>query len=101
MPVIELAHLSEAERRAYVIADNRLAELAGWDREILAIELQALSEMELDFDLEITGFETAEIDLLLDDGDDGDATPPTILPEPGRAPRSPVPAMFGSSGATS
>ena len=42
VPVVELAHLSEAERRAYVIADNRLAELAGWDREILAIELQAL-----------------------------------------------------------
>ena len=39
---------------------HRLAELAGWDRDILAIELQALSDMELDFDLEITGFETAE-----------------------------------------
>ena len=63
VPVIELAHLSEAERRAYVIADNRLAELAGWDRDILAIEFQALSELDLDFDLEITGFETAELDL--------------------------------------
>ncbi|MFO1176017.1 MAG: ParB/Srx family N-terminal domain-containing protein [Paracoccaceae bacterium] len=55
-----------AERRAYVIADNRLAELAGWDREILKIEFQALAELDLDFDLEITGFETAELDLLLD-----------------------------------
>ncbi len=44
VPVIELAHLSEAERRAYIIADNRLAELAGWDRDILTIELQALSD---------------------------------------------------------
>ncbi|MEX0328918.1 MAG: site-specific DNA-methyltransferase [Ruegeria sp.] len=82
VPVIELAHLSEAERRAYVIADNRLAELAGWDREILAIELQALSEMDLDFDLEITGFETAEIDLLLDDDDAGDRDPADVVPEP-------------------
>lgn len=81
VPVIELAHLSEAERRAYVIADNRLAELAGWDREILAIELQALSEMELDFDLEVTGFETAEIDLLLDD-DVGERDPADVVPAP-------------------
>ena len=71
VPVIELAHLSDAERRAYVIADNRLAELAGWDRDILAIEFQALSELDLDFDLEITGFETAELDLLLDGPDIG------------------------------
>jgi len=82
VPVIELAHLSEAERRAYVIADNRLAELAGWDREILAIELQVLSDMELDFDLEITGFETAEIDLLLDDDDVSDRDPADDVPEP-------------------
>ncbi len=82
VPVIELAHLSDAERRAYVIADNRLAELAGWDQEILAIELQALSDMELDFDLEITGFETAEIDLLLEDGDASDRDPDDAVPEP-------------------
>jgi len=82
VPVIKLAHLSEAERRAYVIADNRLAELAGWDNEILAIELQALSEMDLDFDLEITGFETAEIDLLLDDDDVSDHDPADDVHEP-------------------
>ena len=75
VPVIELAHLSVAERRAYVIADNRLAELAGWDRDILAIELHALSELDLDFDLEITGFETAELDLLLDGPDADEADP--------------------------
>jgi hypothetical protein len=49
-----------------VIADNRLAENAGWDPEILKIELQNLSLADLDFDLEITGFETAEIDIILD-----------------------------------
>lgn len=75
VPVIELAHLSNAERRAYIIADNRLAELAGWDRDILAIELQTLSALDLDFDLEITGFETAELDLLLD-GSEANETDP-------------------------
>lgn len=87
MPVIELAHLSEAERRAYVIAANRLAELAGWDREFLAIELQALSDTELDFDLEITSFEAAEIDLLLDEGEGGNRDPAdeVLKPSPGPA----------------
>jgi DNA modification methylase len=85
VPTIELAHLSDAERRAYVIADNRLAELAGWDRDILTIELQSLADMELDFDLEITGFETAELDLLLDgdtgDGEDPDDVVPETMPD--------------------
>ena len=65
VPVLRLSHLSEAERRAYVIADNRLAEKAGWDREILAIELQGL--IDLSFEVELTGFATAEIDLVLDE----------------------------------
>jgi ParB-like chromosome segregation protein Spo0J len=64
VPTIRLEDLSEAEIRAYVIADNKLAENAGWDPEILALELQGLMELDLDFDLEITGFETAEIDVL-------------------------------------
>jgi len=86
VPVIKLAHLSDSERRAYVIADNRLAELAGWDHEILAIELQALSDMDLDFELEITGFETAEIDLLLDDVvGDHDSADDVHEPVPGPA----------------
>jgi len=57
VPTLRLSHLSAAEKRAYILADNRLAEKAGWDREILAIELQAL--IDLDFDVELTGFETA------------------------------------------
>lgn len=83
VPTIALAHLSAAERRAYVIADNRLAELAGWDREILALEFKALSELDLDFDLEVTGFETAELDVLLDGEFDTDVdnTVPVIAPE--------------------
>ncbi len=64
VPVLELAHLSEAERRAYVLADNRLAEAAGWDRGLLAVELQAL--IDVDFEVELTGFALAEIDGILD-----------------------------------
>ena len=62
VPCIRIEHLTDDQKRAYIIADNRLAELAGWDDELLAIELQHLSEVEIDFDVEITGFETAEID---------------------------------------
>jgi DNA modification methylase len=62
---VRLSHLSEAEKRAYVLADNKLAEKAGWDREILAIELQAL--VDLNFDVQLTGFEPAEVDLILEE----------------------------------
>ena len=48
VPTICLDHLTEAEKRAYIIADNRLAELAGWDKEILAIEFQHLTAMDID-----------------------------------------------------
>lgn len=65
VPTVRLSHLSEVERRAYVLADNKLALNAGWDREILAIELQSL--VDLEFDVEITGFSLAEIDLVLDE----------------------------------
>jgi ParB-like chromosome segregation protein Spo0J len=46
VPTIRLSHLSAADLRAYVIADNRLAQNAGWDREVLAIELQALTDLD-------------------------------------------------------
>ena len=64
-PCIRLTHLTQAERRAYAIADNRLAELASWDDEILAIELQELAALDLDFNLELTGFDGAPLDQLL------------------------------------
>ncbi|WP_297767767.1 site-specific DNA-methyltransferase [uncultured Roseovarius sp.] len=63
VPVIELAHLSEAQKRAYILADNRLAEQAGWDRELLSLELGELSE--LGVDLEGLGFAAGELDELL------------------------------------
>ncbi|MGN6716822.1 MAG: site-specific DNA-methyltransferase [Candidatus Binatia bacterium] len=65
VPTIKLSHLSDAEKRAYIIADNRLAEKAGWDRDLLALELQGL--IDIGFDVELTGFEMPEIDLLLDE----------------------------------
>jgi DNA modification methylase len=65
VPTIRLSHLSPSEVRAYVIADNRLAEKAGWDREMLRTELQGL--IALDFDVEITGFDAPEIDFMLDE----------------------------------
>jgi ParB-like chromosome segregation protein Spo0J len=59
-----LSHLSDAERRAYILADNKLAQNAGWDRELLALELQVL--IDLNFDVDLTGFGLAEIDMILD-----------------------------------
>ena len=66
LPVIRAGHLSPEHLRAFRLADNRLAENAGWNREALALELSELTGLELDFELELTGFETAEIDLILD-----------------------------------
>jgi len=64
LPVIVLEHLDDDEVRAYMLADNQLAVLAGWDDETLAIELQNL--VEVSFDLDVTGFEAAKIDFLID-----------------------------------
>jgi DNA modification methylase len=65
IPTVCLAGMTEAQIRAYVIADNRLAENAGWDSELLAIELQYLADLDLDFDVTITGFSMPEIDVLI------------------------------------
>ena len=59
VPVIELAHLSPTQKRAYILADNRIAENAGWDDELLRIELAELQES--DFDLALTGFDADEL----------------------------------------
>ena len=86
VPTLALSHLSETERRAYVLADNKLALNAGWDREMLAIELQGL--IDLDFDVELTGFSLAEVDFALDAAADAD-------PEAGDAPEDHVPLIEG------
>ena len=79
VPTLRLDHLSEAEKRAYVIADNLLAELAGWDKKLLAVEFAELQI--LDLDLSITGFDLGEIDIIIDAAD-------------GPAPEDIVPAVF-------
>ena len=82
IPTIRLDHLTEAQKRAYVIADNKLAELAGWDDELLALEFQYITEIDIDFSVEITGFETAEIDLLIESLEAGeDGSPEDEVPE--------------------
>ncbi|MBA0014130.1 MAG: site-specific DNA-methyltransferase [Nitrosospira sp.] len=69
VPVIELAHLSPTQKRAYILADNRLAESAGWDNELLSLELADLSAAE--FDLDLLGFSADELDKLLDSENTG------------------------------
>ncbi len=69
VPTIRIDHMTEAQKRAYIIADNRLAEIAGWDRELLALELQFLTNLELEFDATVTGFESPDIDVLIQELD--------------------------------
>jgi hypothetical protein len=66
VPTVRLEHLSEAQARAFMIADNRLTENSEWDERLLAEQLKELSTMELDFSLEATGFEVGEIDLRIE-----------------------------------
>ena len=87
VPCLRIEHMSEAEKRAYVIADNKLALNAGWDEEMLALELQGLLGTEgLGFDIGVIGFEVAEIDSLVEaltpeePGDPDDDAMPEIAP---------------------
>ena len=93
-PVIVLGHLTEAQRRAYRIADNKLTELGTWDEALLSAELNEL--LADDFDLSLVGFSDGELDKLLafvpdGDGEEGGAggsVPPVTIPEPPRNPAS-------------
>ena len=64
VPTVQIAYLSATQKRAYILADNRLAEKAGWDKEILAVELQGL--LADGFEVVLTGFEAPDIDVILD-----------------------------------
>jgi DNA modification methylase len=89
VPVIELAHMTEAQKRAYVLADNQLAVNAGWDEALLRLELADLSE--LGFDLGLVGFGEGELERLLagdgrtglSDDDEAPALPERAVSEPG------------------
>ena len=83
IPCVRLEHMTQAQKRAYVLADNKLALNAGWDEELLAEELEAILGDEAGFDVSITGFTLAEVDSLIEakfveeDGDPAD----DLLPE--------------------
>ena len=66
VPTIRLEHLSDAQLRAFMITDNRLTLVSEWDDSLLAQQLKTLAEVELDFNLEVTGFEMAEIDAMIE-----------------------------------
>ncbi len=82
IPVIIFDYLTPAQKRAYLIADNRIAEQAGWDRELLAVELGELIELlpAEGLDVTLTGFEVAEIDLLIADMATSPPAPEDVLP---------------------
>jgi DNA modification methylase len=84
VPCVRLSHLSEADKKAYVIADNRLAEKSGWNNEILAIELQHL--VDIGFDVDLTGFEPAETDLIIEGIGEESDQPENLAPEPADGP---------------
>ena len=85
VPTVRLEHLTDAERRAYILADNKLAEQAGWNIPILKLEMRELHEEELEFNLEATGFETSELDILLHEDDENEEPETVPMPEPGPA----------------
>jgi DNA modification methylase len=84
VPVIELGGLTEAQKKALRIADNKIALNAGWDMEILKLELAELSMPEIDIDLGLTGFSSGEIDVVLADSPDPDDE---VIPEVPSEPR--------------
>ena len=86
VPVVRHDHLTTAQKRAYVIADNRLAELSGFSRDMLATELGQLVDLlpAEGFDVSVTGFEMGEIDLLLGDMTASRNEPPAVIPSPPR-----------------
>jgi DNA modification methylase len=73
VPTCRLSHLSEADKRAYILADNQLAARGAWDKELLAIELQGL--IDLNIDVELTGFDMAEVDIILEEAGEAAGEP--------------------------
>ena len=67
IPCVTVEHLSKAQEKAYRLADNQLSELATWDFDLLAKELRVLTDIDVDFSIEVTGFDTAKIDLLIEE----------------------------------
>jgi ParB-like chromosome segregation protein Spo0J len=81
VPTICIAHLNQTQLKAFMIADNRLSEISVWDERLLAEQLKNLSELDLDFNLEVTGFTMGEIDLYIE----GFSPPPEDAADPADA----------------
>jgi DNA modification methylase len=79
VPTLMLSGLSDAEKRAIVISDNKLPEKATWDFALLSGHMKDL--IAIDFDVELTGFSTGEVDILLDEPDSGKADPADVIDE--------------------
>lgn len=84
VPIVRVAHLTPERKRAFALADNRLAELSNWDEDILVVELKELSSLDLDFNVEVTGFETVDLDRLeaRTKADKPEIVPPVDLEKP-------------------
>lgn len=80
IPVVRVEHLTEAERRAFVIADNKIAEQGAWDETQLAAEFEALLELDSPIEIVDTAFEIGEVDYILDKGRDTVAAKEDLLP---------------------
>jgi DNA methylase/ParB-like nuclease family protein len=85
VPTIHIQGLSDAQKRALRIADNKIALGAGWDLDVLKLELTELGSLDLDFDLSVTGFSTGELDVILNGGADPDDE---LIPEAPASPRT-------------
>ena len=85
VPTIHIRGLSETQKRALRIADNKIALGAGWDVDILKLELAELGSIDLDFDLSVTGFSTGELDVILNGSADPDDE---VIPDAPASPRT-------------
>ena len=100
VPCLQIEHLSEAQKRAYVLADNKLALNANWDEDLLATELGALLATDLDLDISVTGFSIPEVDALLATVAPEEPDDPADDALPDAAPAGSTGARSGSSGRT-
>ena len=80
IPTVSVGHLNDDQKRAYMIADNKIADNAMWDDDLLRVELNYLAQIEVDVDVDLTGFSMGEIDILL--GADEQAEPEDPPPSP-------------------
>lgn len=90
IPVVTLSHLDAAQKRAFVLAENKLASEAGWDKKVLGLEFSELLEIDLDFSIELTGFLEPEIDAIIFGAGDDSEKRQNDVPEPPAKPVSRV-----------